>query len=136
MATRNITVSFINQGHNDIIPFSWIAESGTSSNLGEESILGFTIEANDSSYLNYNAVINRDNSGINTTPYAGTPTIYVPQDESAKYQHEKSFYVDIIAKDASGIKEVRTHVERNKYEFKKVEDVESVFIIPLFTWKN
>jgi hypothetical protein len=136
MATRNISMSFINQGHNDIIPFSWIAESGNSASTDESSVLGFTIEASNSSYLNYSAVINRDNSGINAVPYSNTPTVYVPQDEGAKYQHEKSFYVDIIAKDASGIKEVRAHVEPNKYGFKEVKDIEKVFMIPKFSWTN
>ena len=135
LTTRNITIPFINQGHGDIIPFTWIVESGTVVTLGSSSILGFSIEANDSPYLNYNAVINRDNSSIAAVPNV-TNTIYVPELDGAKYQHEKTFYVDIVARDTGGIKDVRTHVEPNAYEFEKVEEVGQTFMIPVFKWSN
>jgi hypothetical protein len=63
-----------------------------------------------------------------------TPTVYVPNNEDAKYQHEKSFYVDVIGKDLSGIKEIRTHVTPDGYEFINANTAGQVFQIPKFTW--
>jgi len=131
--SRLLYFSVINQGHGDILPFSWIVESGTE---GDGSTIGFIVEANNSPDFDYRSIINRDNSSITLTSSNATSTVYVPNLEDAKYKHEKSFYVDIVAKDASGIKNIRTHVEPNGYEFEKAEDAGKVFYIPRFTWRN
>jgi len=128
----NITAPIINQGHNNLIPFSLIGESGRESDLGDEAKIGFEVKASNSEYFDYEAVINRDNSVLTSTPSNDDPTVYVPEDVRSTYEHRNSFYVDIIAKDASGIKEVRTHVEPDKYEF---EVPGNVFFIPRFTWE-
>ena len=132
---RNIRVSLINQGNNNLIPFTWTSQSGTSADLGTNAEIYFTIESSSTPHLDYEAIISRDNSGLLTTPTTEDPIVYLPEDERAKYKHEQSFKVDIIAKDASGIKQVRTHVEPDKYQFEDVEDDE-VFLIPKFTWEN
>jgi len=128
----SISVPLINQGNGDILPFSWIAEGGVD---GDGSNVNFTIEASNSPYLDYQAIINRDNSALTSTPTNPDPTVYVPNSDSAKYKHENSFYIDVIAKDASGIRDIRTHVQPDKYEFERVEDAGRVFFIPKFTWK-
>ena len=132
---RELRGIVINQGNNNLIPFTFIAEGGTSSDLGDDAKISFTIEASNSPDIDYEAIINRDNSGLLTTPDNATPTVYLPEDERAKYKHEQSFKVDIIAKDASGIKAVRTHVDPDKYEFEDV-DSDEVHFIPRFTWEN
>lgn len=127
--TRPITIPLINQNNGDLIPFTWIAEGGT----GDNSELRFTIEASNSPYFDYNAIINRDNGSITTVPDTESD-VYVPNND-VKYTHEKSFYVDVVAKDSGGIKDLRTHVEPNKYEFESVEEAGQVYRIPKFTWK-
>jgi len=63
-------------------------------------------------------------------------TVYVPEDYPSKFKHEESFYVDIISKDDSGIKSVRTHVEPNAYEFEDITEDDIVFYTPKFTWDS
>lgn len=125
----------INQNNHDLLPFSWIAEQGVATDLGDNSKIGFTIEASNSSYMNYTAIIDRNNGAITSTP-SGSSSVYVPQDNDTKYEHRKVFYVDVIAKDKSGIREVRTHVEPNKYEFEQANSASEIFNVPLFTWSN
>ena len=132
---RELRDTIINQNNYNLIPFSLIAEQGTDANL-DDSKIGFTIEASNSDYLDYEAVIDRDNGYFNEEPNIDSPTVYIPEDARSKYKHESSFYVDIIAKNQSGIRDVRTHVEPNKYEFEKIEDTDNVFNIPKFTWGN
>ncbi len=110
------------QEHNDILPFSWISEKGVA---GEESTLNFTIESGSSQYFSY---LTSDSLSNNESD------VYVPNKEESYYKHENSFYIDVIAKDANGIKEVRTHVTSDAYDFKKASDAE-VFFIPKFTWR-
>jgi len=131
--SRPITLPLINQDNGDLIPFSWISEVGAEVSNTVSTVLNFTIEAVNSSYFDYSAIINRDNSAITSTPSV-TPTVYVPNSDASKYKHQKSFYVDVIAKDGSGIKDIRTHVDPEKYEFEKAEDAGQVFVIPKFTW--
>lgn len=123
----------INAEHHDIIPFTFIAENGTESDLGDDSRISFTIEGSSTPYLDYDAILEMDNSALLTSE-ENTPTVYVPEDERAKYKHEESFYVDIIAKDVSGIKSVRTHVEPDKYEWEDITDDDNTFFVPKFTW--
>lgn len=130
--SRNITVAIINQGHGDILSFSWINEGGTQADDGYNSTLGFTIEASNSAYFDYSAIINRDNSYL-TASDAASDT-YVPNSESSQYRHSNELYVDIIAKDSSGIKEIRTHVEPNKYDFEDANGAGQTFFIPIFRW--
>ena len=63
-----------------------------------------------------------------------TVTTYVPEKDKDKYTHSNIMYVDVIAKDVSGIEKVRIHVEENKYEFDDVSNTQGVFYIPKFTW--
>jgi hypothetical protein len=128
----NMSTPIINQSHNNLIPFSVTVEKGRESDSGDEAKIGFEIKASNSEYFDYEAVVNRDNSALTSTPSNDDPTVYVPEDIRSTYEHRNSFYVDIIAKDASGIKEVRTHVEPDKYEF---EEPGNVFYIPRFTWE-
>ena len=106
----------------------------TITHINTNAQINFTIASSNSPYMIYNAIIDRDNSAYTTT-LEQTSTVYVPQDERAKYEHRSSFYVDVIAKDNSGIKEVRTHTEPNAYEFEKAEDADEIFNIPKFTWE-
>lgn len=129
---RVISLSIIKQNMGDIIPFSWIAENGAS---GDGSTVNFTIEASNSPYLDYQAIINRDNSALTSIPSNSDAIAYVPNSNSSKYQHKNSFYIDVIAKDDSGIKDIRTHVQPDAYEFQKVEEAGEVFYIPKFSWR-
>ena len=104
----------VNQPNNNtLIPFTWISEQGY---VGSGPYLPFTINSVDSSY------------GIIET--------YVPE-EPFDYEHRSRFYVDVIGKDTSGIKDYRIHVlEEDKYEFQEIDDNDNVFLIPKFTWTN
>ena len=126
-----IRVPLITQSHHNLLPFSWIGEAGYPLDLGDNSKINFTVESANAPYLNYEAIINRDNSYLAANT-SSNGLIYVPQDPDSLYQHRSSFYVDVIGKDISGIKEVRTHVEPNAYEF---EDIENSFVIPKFSWE-
>ena len=130
LITLPIYLPLINQNNGDLIPFTWIAEGGVA---GDGTSLNFTIEASNGQYFDYNAIINRDNGYILSTP-STTPTVYIPNSDSSKYQHEKSFYVDVIGKDLSGIKEIRTHTEPNGYDFVSANAAGTVFQMPKFTW--
>lgn len=130
--SRNITVSIINQGHGDVLPFSWVNESGTQADDGYNSTLGFTIEASNSAYFDYSAIINRDNGYLTASDTVAST--YVPNSESSRYRHSNELYVDIIAQDSSGIKEIRTHVEPNKYDFEDANGAGQIFFIPIFRW--
>lgn len=129
--TLPVSLPIINQNNGDIIPFTWFSEGGVA---GDGSVVGFTIESSNSPYFDYTAIIDRDNSAVTTTP-STTSTVYVPNSDDVKYKHEKSFYVDVIAKDPGGIKEINTHVEPNGYDFVSVENAGQRFFIPRFTWK-
>jgi len=123
----------INAEHHDIIPFTFIAEIGTALDLGDDAKISFTIEGSSTPYLDYDAILGMDNSSLLASE-DNTSVVYVPEDERAKYKHEESFYVDIISKDVSGIKSIRTHVEPNGYEFEDITENDEVFYIPKFTW--
>ena len=131
LVSRRLELALVNQNNGDLIPFTWVTESGVA---GDPTTLAFTIEVSNLSNFNYDAILNRDNKAL-TEASADTSTVYVPNNDSAQYKHQKSFYVDIIAKDASGISEIRTHVEPDGYEFEKVADAGHVFYIPKFTWR-
>ena len=128
--SKDIEAVIITQNNHTLLPFTFISEKGRPEDLGYDAQLNFTIASNSSPYMVYNAIINRDN-GAYTTTLEQTATTYVPQDERANYEHRATFYVDVIAKDTNGIKEVRTSVEPNMYQF---EEVGEVFRIPKFTW--
>ena len=129
---RHIKVPIINQKHHNLIPITWIGEAGTPKDLGNASLIGFMVESSNSAYMDYTAIINRDNSAL-TNGSSAVSTTYVPETEEARYKHQSTFYVDVITKDNSGVKKVRTHVEPNKYEF---EEPDNVFIVPRFSWDN
>jgi len=131
MTQRVITVPMVNQGNNDILPFTLMAESGYVAN---SSALSFTIEMASSKYLEYQAIIDRNNSSVLSN--VNSQSTYVPQSEEARYTHQSSFQADIIGKDVGGIKEIRTHVEPYGYEFEEISDNDTVFVIPKFTWEN
>ena len=118
----------INQNNYNLLPFTYIGESGNSIDLGDASKLTFTIESSNAAYFKTGNVLDRSNIVL-TQANTVTNSVYVPQDDASKYQHESSFYVDVISNNA--VSQVRTHTEPNAYEF---EDPENVFIIPKFTW--
>ena len=128
--SRNLNTPIIIQEQNDILPFSWISEKGSA---GEESTLNFTIESSSSPYFDYSILLDNNNASITTTQ--SDSTVYVPNKDETYYQHKNSFYVDVIAKDDNGIKEVRTHVAPDAYDFTDASEVETVFFIPKFTWR-
>ena len=130
---RTLRVPIINQLNNTLLPFTFIGEIGTSADLEDDSKLAFAIEASDSAYLDYTAIVERDNGNLISLDGMGTPAVYVPQDEDSYFQHRSAFFVDVIGHDRSGIRDVRTHVEPEKYEF---EEVESSFLTPRFAWDN
>ena len=132
--TRLINSAVINQNNGDLIPFNWTSESGVSGDVGDNSVLNFSIESSSSPNFDYSAIISGNNSALNSNS-SSTPTIFVPNSDSDKYKHENSFYVDVIAKDISGIKEIRAHVEPNKYGFTSVAEAGQTFMVPKFTWK-
>jgi len=126
---RQIRVPIVNQNNHNLLPFSWIKESGMAVDLGNDAKLGFVIEGSNTPYLNYEAVLNRDNSSITATPDIDTPTVYIQNDTDVT--REAEIYVDVIAQDANGIRDIRVHTEPNGYDFEKVNNV---FYIPKFTW--
>lgn len=129
-----LTFPLINQNNGDLILFSWVSELGVTSASGSDSILNFTIEASNSPYFDYSAILNRDNSAV-TANTSSQSIVYIPNDAAVEYKHEKSIYVDVIATDSSGIRDVQTHVGVEKYGFVKAEDIGQTFCIPRFTWK-
>ena len=130
---KDMVFSLINENHFNLIPFTWIGDVGDSVDLGDNSKIPFIVQASNSAYVDYQAVISRDDEYLKATPTTLAPAVYVPQSFNAEFQHENCCYIDIVAKDKSGISEIRTHVEPNKYQFEKVN---AVFFIPKFSWDN
>lgn len=112
--TADLYSVMISQGHNDIIPFSFTLESG----FQDSSVLTFTVSG-DSLLGSINSV----SSG----------TSYIPENPNAKYKHDPFTYVDIMAKDSSGIKQVSA---RSQFELYQYEDPSFVFNVPKFSWDN
>jgi len=129
--SRQLNQCIINEGHHNLLPFTFIAERGYVENL-DESVLNFTIASSSSPNLDYEAVLKRDNSNI-ATNLSTDSDVFVPEDENSYYEHRSDLYVDVISKDDSGIKKVRTHTEPNAYQFDDVNGNE-VFYIPKLTW--
>ena len=95
---REIRDAIINQNNYNLLPFSLIAESGTFADL-DDGRIGFTIEASDSDYMDYEAVINRDNSYIDEEPdVEEESTVYVPEDERAIYKHGILLFILLISR--------------------------------------
>jgi len=132
VAKRQLNSTLINQGNNSLIPFTFIGEAGTSVDLGSNSVISFIVESDETASCDYTAVIERDNGAL-TDSAVTDQEVYVPEDPRAYYEHQSQIYVDIIGQDEGGIRDVRTHVEPDKYEF---EEVESSFLIPKFSWDN
>jgi len=130
---KDIVYSVVNENHFNLIPFTWIGEAGTLSDLGDDTNIPFIVQASNSAYVDYQAVIDRNNEYLTATPTSLISNTYVPQSFSAEFQHENDTYIDIVAKNKSGISEIRTHVEPNKYQFEKIN---AVFFIPKFSWNN
>ena len=126
-----LRVPLINQNHHNLIPFTYKIEEGIDEDIGDKSELGFVIETIAEDQFNSDGVTNRNNSVL--TLANGSPTVYVPQGQDGSFVHDSSFYVDVIAKDVSGIKEIRTHVEPDAYQF---EVVNNSYITPQFSWDN
>ena len=133
IVARSVIVTSISQNNYTLLPFTYIGEAGRTEDLGTSAELPFTIDTSSDPYLTYDNVIDRDNSDITTTP-STTPSVYVPEDDETKYHHKASIYVDIIALDAGGVRDIRTHVEPDKYEFEDVNG-NDVFYIPKFSWE-
>jgi len=132
LTIRELNITLINQDNNSLIPFTFIGEKGTSVDLGSNSLISFVVEPGDADSCDYMTVIERDN-GVLTDSTVTDQEVYVPEDPRAYYEHQSQIYVDIIGQDEGGIRDVRTHVEPDKYEF---EEVESSFLIPKFSWDN
>lgn len=128
--TRELRDIAVSQGNHNLLPFTFISERGYTEEL-DESVLNFTISSASSTLMDVDAVIGRDNSNYTTTLQTTELDVYVPQDERMDAWHDSITHVDIIAKDPSGIREARVHVEPDAYDFDLVEDV---FYIPKFTW--
>ena len=124
MLDRELYISLIQQEHHNIIPFSCIIESG----VGSGSTFDFELDATQD-YFNAKQLIANVNSTI-TKPDTST---YVPQDESAEFEHNNSFHVEIIAKDSSGIKQYNVRSQDEIYEYENFKDA---FNIPKFSWSN
>ena len=131
--SRQLNQCIINEGHHNLLPFTFIAERGYAENL-DESVLNFTIASSSSPNLDYEAILNRDNSSI-TTNLSADSDVFVPEDEESYYEHRSDLYVDVVSKDDSGIKKVRTHTEPNAYQFDDVDGNE-IFYIPKLTWTD
>ena len=130
--SKELNVVIINQNNNNLIPFTFIGESGVSVDLKDDSKISFIVELSNAKSLDYTAIIDRNNEALTGTLNI-TAEVYVPEDPRSYYEHRSQIYVDIIGDDKSGIEKVRTHVEPNKYQF---EEVDSSVLIPKFTWDN
>jgi len=133
MVTANIYSLFVKQTPNSLLPFSFDVEvADTASNVSGD-VLSFEIMASDDPSVDYEAILKRDNSAINEIPGILASNVYTPQPEEAYYKHDAYLYVDVISNDDNGMREIRTHVEPNAYEFKEPE---LVYVMPKFTWVN
>ena len=131
-ATETLNVPIVNRSHHNLIPFTFMPEEGVATDLGSDAEIPFTISPY-SEEFDYSAIINRDNVVLITNAISDVTTVYVPQDDDSYYHHRSEIYVDVIAKDTHGIKQIRTHVEPDAYD---IEDATATYITPKFTWDN
>lgn len=111
----------VNQGHHDILPFSYTIERGQETG----STLGFSYKtySNNLSYaslLSFNTI---------STP---TTTTFIPESEDAKYKHDPIFYMDMIV-EGQGVNQYSLRSQQEQYA---KESPSYVFNIPKFTWDN
>ena len=111
--TRELWSVLVEQEHHDLIPFSFTAESGVSSN----DILTFELETSENPYFDYSILIGTNSSSQTTYE----PVAYVPQDESGAIDHHNVFHTDIIAKDSSGIKDYNVRMQEELYGYENPE---------------
>jgi len=123
--SRDIYASSVYQEHNNLMPFSFFAEPGISVN----SQLSFEIDTATNQYFDYDLLIG--NAVSNVITYS--TSAYVPEDDTEKIKHEPMFYVDIISKDNSGIKDFSLRSQKERYGF---ETPTSVYNLPKFSWTN
>lgn len=62
-----INFAVINQSNGNLLPFSFIGEQGYNRDLGDGSEFAWTISSSQSPNIDYDAIINRDTSGITTS---------------------------------------------------------------------
>ena len=122
---RELFHVLVNQGHHDLLPFSFITERGQESNVSADTTFGF-IYTQKANKLNYNSLLS-----FNTVSPTTTST-FVPEDEDAKYKHEPIFYADIIA-EGQGVNEYSLRSQDYMYVKEKPT---TVFNIPKFSWDN
>lgn len=130
-------IPIINQNHYNMIPFTWVGEKGLESNLGDASVIQFKIQGKNDSYLDYSNILSGNNGSISLQSGLVGDT-YVPERDSVRNVHQSTHYVDIIASDNSGLKDVRVSAFPDQYEFEAVSEikdgVESIFMVPKFSW--
>jgi len=111
----------INQGHHDLIPFSYTIERGQENNSTFDfNYMQFSNTISYSSILNFNTIS------------ASTTSVFIPETEDAKYKHEPIFYVDIMV-EGQGVNEYSLRAQQNLYA---KENPTTVFNIPKFSWDN
>lgn len=121
---RGLYGVLVHQEHHNLIPFSLIAESAVSSG----GTITFELESA-KNYFDYEILVGNTNPEITTYDAPG----YVPHDEYSQYEHKNSFHVEIMAKDASGLKDYNVRMQEEIYGYKSPEDS---FNVPKFTWSN
>lgn len=125
LVTRELYSTIIQQEHHDLIPFSFIAESG----IEYTSTIGFEFETISGNNFDYSILVGNSTS----TPTTYIPSAYVPEDEAASFEHKNAFHIEILAKDASGIKDYNVRTQEEIYGYEKPE---YTFNVPKFSWSN
>jgi len=123
MAKRELYLSLIQQGNNNLLPFSCIVEKGQSSG----DLINFELESAQS-YFDASVLINN----LTAKPEAIESETYIPQ-ENSNVDHNNIFYVELMAKDSSGISKYNVRSQEELYEY---EDFNNSFNIPKFSWSN
>lgn len=111
------------QNHSGIIPFGFFVESG----FVDSSVINFTIES--ISQMNNNEIV----ANLFASGQTSASETYIPEDESCKSVHNPLTYVDVIAQDASGIKEISVRTQKEIYGY-EIPNENYVFNIPKFAW--
>ena len=125
VALRDIYAVSTYQEHNNLLPFTFISEPG----ISLDSQISFEIDAATNKYFDYDLLIGNAASNVIAYPIS----TYVPEDDSKKIKQEPMFYVDIIAKDSSGIKDFSLRSQKEIYGF---ETPTAVYTSPKFSWTN
>jgi hypothetical protein len=120
---RELYLSLIQQGNNNLLPFSCIVEQGQSSG----NFINFELESAQS-YFDSSVLINN----LTKKSALQDSDTYIPQEDS-NIDHNNIFHVELIAKDSSGISKYNVRAQEELYEY---EDFKDSFNIPKFSWSN